>query len=40
MVRVPEKAYQLLRKEAFKRHAPMTEVLEEIIIDALSKARS
>ncbi len=31
-MRVPNKAYNLIRKEAFRRHEPMTTILEEIII--------
>lgn len=36
-MRVPKKAYKLIRKEAFRRHWPMTEVLDEIIGDYFAK---
>lgn len=39
-MRVPKKAYNLIRKEAFRRHQPMTEVLDEIIGDYFSKKAS
>ncbi len=32
-VRLPAQAYQRVRKEAFRRHVPMTVILEEAIGD-------